>query len=116
MRCSSDAALCSSIPKINPSVTVTCTTLDLVGWLLSIFSVCFRLLKACEDDGLNVAVPMRMLEVFSSERTYLPFLLDENYVTALIEQILHYMVEKGTEICSVLDLSSSCINVNSIFS
>uniref|UniRef100_A0A8C2CYE4 Ubiquitin-protein ligase E3C n=1 Tax=Cyprinus carpio TaxID=7962 RepID=A0A8C2CYE4_CYPCA len=60
-----------------------------------IFSVCLRLLQAFEDDSLNVAVPMRMLEVFSSERTYLPFLQDENYVTALIEQILYYMVEKG---------------------
>uniref|UniRef100_A0A9J7YPJ5 HECT-type E3 ubiquitin transferase n=1 Tax=Cyprinus carpio carpio TaxID=630221 RepID=A0A9J7YPJ5_CYPCA len=56
---------------------------------------CCRLLQAFEDDSLNVAVPMRMLEVFSSERTYLPFLQDENYVTALIEQILYYMVEKG---------------------
>lgn len=56
---------------------------------------CCRLLQSCEDDSLNVAVPMRMLEVFSSERTYLPFLQDENYVTALIEQILHYMVQKG---------------------
>lgn len=52
---------------------------------------------------------MRMLEVFSSEKTYLPFLQDENYVTALIEQILHYMVEKGTEFCHVIDLSSSYI-------
>uniref|UniRef100_A0A8C1EPY4 Ubiquitin-protein ligase E3C n=1 Tax=Cyprinus carpio carpio TaxID=630221 RepID=A0A8C1EPY4_CYPCA len=53
---------------------------------------CCRLLQAFEDDSLNVAVPMRMLEVFSSERTYLPFLQDENYVTALIEQILYYMI------------------------
>uniref|UniRef100_A0A8C1IBR1 Ubiquitin-protein ligase E3C n=1 Tax=Cyprinus carpio TaxID=7962 RepID=A0A8C1IBR1_CYPCA len=51
--------------------------------------------KPLDHDSLNVAVPMRMLEVFSSERTYLPFLQDENYVTALIEQILYYMVEKG---------------------
>ncbi|ROK23453.1 Ubiquitin-protein ligase E3C [Anabarilius grahami] len=56
---------------------------------------CCRLLQAFEDNSLNVTVPMRMLEVFSSERTYLPFLQDENYVTALIEQILHYMVQKG---------------------
>lgn len=62
------------------------------------FSVCLRLLQAREDNSLNVTVPMRMLEVFSSERTYLPFLQDENYVTALIEQILCYMVQKGTEL------------------
>jgi len=49
---------------------------------------------------------MRMLEVFSSERTYLPSLQDENYVTALIEQILRYMVQKGTEFCPMFDLSS----------
>ncbi|XP_067398811.1 ubiquitin-protein ligase E3C isoform X3 [Emydura macquarii macquarii] len=38
---------------------------------------------------------MRMLEVFSSENTYLPVLQDANYVASLIEQILHYMVQKG---------------------
>lgn len=90
------------------SVIVTCKSLDvLFGWSLSIFSVCLRLLQAFEDNSLNVTVPMRMLEVFSSERTYLPFLQDENYVTALIEQILHYMVQKGTEFCPMYDLSSS---------
>ncbi|XP_077664493.1 ubiquitin-protein ligase E3C isoform X2 [Eretmochelys imbricata] len=38
---------------------------------------------------------MRMLEVFSSENTYLPVLQDANYVASLFEQILHYMVQKG---------------------
>lgn len=54
-----------------------------------------RLLQTCKDDSLNVAVPMRMLEIFSSERTYLPVLQDVNCVASLIEQILHYMVQKG---------------------
>ncbi|XP_056607339.1 ubiquitin-protein ligase E3C [Triplophysa dalaica] len=56
---------------------------------------CCRLLQACRDDSLNVAVPMRMLEVFTSDRTYMPVVQDANCVTALIEQILHYMVQKG---------------------
>ena len=38
---------------------------------------------------------MRMLEIFSSERTYLPAIPDPNYVASLLEQILHYMVQKG---------------------
>lgn len=38
---------------------------------------------------------MRMLEIFSSERTYLPVTSDNNYVASLLEQILHYMVQKG---------------------
>lgn len=38
---------------------------------------------------------MRMLEVFSSDRTYLPLTQDANCVNAFIEQILHYMVQKG---------------------
>lgn len=38
---------------------------------------------------------MRMLEIFSSERTYLPVIPDVNYVASLLEQILHYMVQKG---------------------
>uniref|UniRef100_A0A8C7IJ03 Ubiquitin-protein ligase E3C n=1 Tax=Oncorhynchus kisutch TaxID=8019 RepID=A0A8C7IJ03_ONCKI len=59
------------------------------------FSIFPRLLQTCKDDSLNVAVPMRMLEIFSSERTYLPVLEDMNCVASLIEQILHYMVQKG---------------------
>ncbi|GAA6094490.1 ubiquitin-protein ligase E3C isoform X2 [Tachysurus ichikawai] len=38
---------------------------------------------------------MRMLEVFTSERTYLPPLQDNSAAAALIEQVLHYMVQKG---------------------
>ncbi|KAH0627590.1 hypothetical protein JD844_003505 [Phrynosoma platyrhinos] len=38
---------------------------------------------------------MRMLEVFSSENTYLPVLQDVNKVVAVIEQILHYVIQKG---------------------
>lgn len=38
---------------------------------------------------------MRMLEVFSSENTYLPVLQDSSYVVSVIEQILHYMVHSG---------------------
>ncbi|XP_063063156.1 ubiquitin-protein ligase E3C [Engraulis encrasicolus] len=56
---------------------------------------CCRLLQLCRDDSLNVTVPMRMLDVFTSERTYVSVLLDASCVTALIEQILHYMVQKG---------------------
>uniref|UniRef100_A0A8C7RJB4 Ubiquitin-protein ligase E3C n=1 Tax=Oncorhynchus mykiss TaxID=8022 RepID=A0A8C7RJB4_ONCMY len=57
--------------------------------------ICCVLLQICKDDSLNVAVPMRMLEIFSSERTYLPVLEDMNCVASIIEQILHYMVQKG---------------------
>ncbi|KAK2860103.1 hypothetical protein Q7C36_004269 [Tachysurus vachellii] len=56
---------------------------------------CCRLLQLCDDEGVNVAVPMSMLEVFTSERTYLPTLQDDSAGAALIEQVLHYMVQKG---------------------
>ncbi|GAA6084679.1 ubiquitin-protein ligase E3C-like [Tachysurus ichikawai] len=56
---------------------------------------CCRLLQLCEDEGVNVAVPMLMLEVFTSERTYLPPLQDDSAAAALTEQVLHYMVQKG---------------------
>lgn len=36
-----------------------------------------------------------MLEVFSSEDTYLPVLQDASYVVSVIEQILHYMIQNG---------------------
>ncbi|MGH0162181.1 UNVERIFIED_CONTAM: hypothetical protein FKN15_054862 [Acipenser sinensis] len=52
-------------------------------------------LQTCTDDKLSVAVPMRMLEVFSAEKTYLPVLQDANCVASLIEQVLHYVVHKG---------------------
>lgn len=38
---------------------------------------------------------MRMLEIFSSEKTYLSVIPDANHVASLREQILHYMVQKG---------------------
>ncbi|VTJ55619.1 Hypothetical predicted protein [Marmota monax] len=57
-----------------------------------LMSLCCRLLQSCNDDSLNVALPMRMLEVFSSENTYLPVLQDASYVVSVIEQILHYMI------------------------
>ncbi|XP_026907062.1 ubiquitin-protein ligase E3C isoform X4 [Acinonyx jubatus] len=61
-----------------------------------LMSLCCRLLQNCNDDSLNVALPMRMLEVFSSENTYLPVLRDASYVVSIIEQILHYMIQNGT--------------------
>ncbi|CAG04311.1 unnamed protein product [Tetraodon nigroviridis] len=54
-----------------------------------------RLLQCCRDDSLNVTVPMRMLEIFSSAKTYHPAIPDAGLVTSLLEQILHYMVPKG---------------------
>uniref|UniRef100_A0A3B3BDY6 Ubiquitin-protein ligase E3C n=1 Tax=Oryzias melastigma TaxID=30732 RepID=A0A3B3BDY6_ORYME len=60
-----------------------------------ILGFCCRLLQNSTDDSLNVAVPMRMLEVFSSEKTYLSVIPDANYVALILEQILHYMVQKG---------------------
>ncbi|MBZ3869342.1 Ubiquitin-protein ligase E3C [Sciurus carolinensis] len=60
-----------------------------------LMSLCCRLLQSCSDDSLNAALPMRMLEVFSSESTYLPVLGDAGYVASVIEQILHYMVHNG---------------------
>ncbi|XP_061443461.1 ubiquitin-protein ligase E3C isoform X2 [Rhineura floridana] len=60
-----------------------------------LLGLCCRLLQNCNDDSLNVALPMRMLEVFSSEKTYLPILQDANYVASIIEQILHYVIQKG---------------------
>uniref|UniRef100_A0A452SL94 Ubiquitin-protein ligase E3C n=1 Tax=Ursus americanus TaxID=9643 RepID=A0A452SL94_URSAM len=63
--------------------------------LKRLMSLCCRLLQNCNDDSLNVALPMRMLEVFSSENTYLPVLQDASYVVSIIEQILHYMIQNG---------------------
>lgn len=68
------------------------------------FSFCLqRLLQCCRDDSLNVTVPMRMLEIFFSEKTYHPVIEDASLVTSLLEQILHYMVPKGNAsvICPV---------------
>lgn len=41
---------------------------------------------------------MRMLEVFSSEKTYLPVLQDASYVVSVIEQVLHYMIQNGKRV------------------
>ncbi|KAJ8376784.1 hypothetical protein SKAU_G00073640 [Synaphobranchus kaupii] len=60
-----------------------------------ILGLCCRFLQTCKSDSVNVSVPLRMLEIFSSEKTYMPVLLDANCVASLIEQILHYMVHKG---------------------
>ncbi|XP_010777507.1 ubiquitin-protein ligase E3C-like [Notothenia coriiceps] len=60
-----------------------------------ILGFCCRLLQNCRDDSLNVTVPMRMLDIFSSEKTYLPVIPDASYVASLLEQILHYMVQTG---------------------
>ncbi|XP_054847107.1 ubiquitin-protein ligase E3C [Eublepharis macularius] len=60
-----------------------------------LLGLCCRLLQNCSDDSLNVALPMRMLEVFSSENTYLPILQDAHHVASIIEQILHYVIQKG---------------------
>ncbi|XP_018409502.1 PREDICTED: ubiquitin-protein ligase E3C [Nanorana parkeri] len=60
-----------------------------------LLGLCCRLMQYCEDDGLNVALPMRMVEVFSAENTYLPVLGDTTTVASLVEQILHYMIQKG---------------------
>ncbi|XP_074222743.1 ubiquitin-protein ligase E3C isoform X4 [Camelus bactrianus] len=60
-----------------------------------LLGLCCRLLQNCNDDSLSVALPMRMLEVFSSENTYLPVLQDASYVVSVIEQILHYMIQNG---------------------
>ncbi|KAG8138770.1 putative Ubiquitin-protein, partial [Naja naja] len=60
-----------------------------------LLGLCCRLLQNCNDDSLNVALPMRMLEVFSSENTYLPVLQDAKNVASIIEQILHYVIQNG---------------------
>ncbi|XP_069585826.1 ubiquitin-protein ligase E3C isoform X2 [Ranitomeya imitator] len=60
-----------------------------------LLGLCCRLLQQCYDDNLNVALPMRMVEVFSSENTFLPVLEDAMTVSSLVEQILHYMIQKG---------------------
>lgn len=60
-----------------------------------ILGFCCRLLQNCNDDSFNVAVPLRMLETFSSEKTYLPVVSDPSNVASLLEQILHYVVQKG---------------------
>lgn len=68
-----------------------------------------RLLQCCRDDSLNVTVPMRMLEVYSSEKTYHPVVPDALCLTSLLEQILHYMVQKGNiNVQALFSPSSTC--------
>ncbi|XP_060052848.1 ubiquitin-protein ligase E3C isoform X2 [Erinaceus europaeus] len=60
-----------------------------------LMSLCCGLLQSHSDDSSNVAVPLRMLEVFSSEKTYLPVVRDPGAVVWVLEQVLHYMVQHG---------------------
>lgn len=92
---------------------------------MSLVSFCLpRLLQNCTDDSLNVAVPMRMLEIFSSEKTYLPVIPDANYVASLLEQILHYMVQTGKSnkisitiiVFAMIEDMQNCIVVKSVVS
>ncbi|XP_030054505.1 ubiquitin-protein ligase E3C isoform X2 [Microcaecilia unicolor] len=59
-----------------------------------LLGLCCRLLQCCDDDSMNFALPMRMIEVFSSENTYFSVLQDAGDVASVIEQILHYMIQK----------------------
>ncbi|MEE6522180.1 hypothetical protein FKM82_020605, partial [Ascaphus truei] len=74
-----------------------------------LLGLCCRLLQRCHDDSLNVALPMRMVEVFSSENTYLPVLQDARYVASLVEQILHYMIQKGQYVFCFKNIYSFCL-------
>ncbi|XP_077347271.1 ubiquitin-protein ligase E3C [Lithobates pipiens] len=90
--------ICKNIIKHNSLFVKHLTGPDRLTCLYQIkglLGLCCRLLQRCEDDGLNVALPMRMVEVFSSENTYLPVLGDTTTVASLVEQILHYMIQKG---------------------
>lgn len=54
-----------------------------------------RLLQNCHDDSASAALPLRMLEVFSSESTYSPALQDAGSAASVVEQVLHYMIQNG---------------------
>lgn len=60
-----------------------------------LMGLCCRVLQSAGDGSLNVALPVRMLEVFTCEGTYLPVLREAGPVAAVIEQILHYVVQHG---------------------
>lgn len=60
-----------------------------------LLGLCCSLLQECGDEGPSAALPLRMLEVFSSKATYLPALQDVACVLPVIEQILHSMVQNG---------------------
>ncbi|KAG8573428.1 hypothetical protein GDO81_012404 [Engystomops pustulosus] len=90
--------ICQNLIKYNSQFVKQLTGPDRLTCLYQIkrlLGLCCRLLQHCHDDSLNVALPMRMVEVFSSENTYLPVLQDAMTVASLVEQILHYMIQKG---------------------
>ncbi|XP_069814993.1 ubiquitin-protein ligase E3C isoform X1 [Dendropsophus ebraccatus] len=90
--------ICQNLIKHNSQFVKQLTGPDRLTCLYQIkrlLGLCCRLLQHCHDDSLNVALPMRMVEVFSSENTYLPVLQDAGTVASLVEQILHYMIQKG---------------------
>ncbi|XP_066441455.1 ubiquitin-protein ligase E3C isoform X2 [Eleutherodactylus coqui] len=90
--------ICQNLIKHNSQFVKQLTGPDKLTCLYQIkrlLGLCCRLLLHCHDDGLNVALPMRMVEVFSSENTYLAVLQDAVTVASLVEQILHYMIQKG---------------------
>lgn len=90
--------ICQNLIKYNSQFVKQLTGPDRLTCLYQIkrlLGLCCRLLQHCHDDSLNVALPMRMVEVFSSENTYLSVLQDAVAVASLVEQILHYMIQKG---------------------
>ncbi|XP_068091962.1 ubiquitin-protein ligase E3C [Hyperolius riggenbachi] len=90
--------ICQNLIKHNSLFVRQLTGPDTLTCLYQIkrlLGLCCRLLQHCDDDSLNVALPMRMVEVFSAENTYLPVLQDATSVSSLVEQILHYMIQKG---------------------
>ncbi|XP_044151489.1 LOW QUALITY PROTEIN: ubiquitin-protein ligase E3C-like [Bufo gargarizans] len=90
--------ICQNLIKYNSQFVKHLAGPDRLTCLYQIkrlLGLCCRLLQHCYDDSINVALPMRMVEVFSSENTYLPVLQDAVTVASLVEQILHYMIQKG---------------------
>ncbi|XP_040290127.1 ubiquitin-protein ligase E3C [Bufo bufo] len=90
--------ICQNLIKYNSQFVKQLAGPDRLTCLYQIkrlLGLCCRLLQHCYDDSINVALPMRMVEVFSSENTYLPVLQDAVTVASLVEQILHYMIQKG---------------------
>ncbi|XP_006002235.1 ubiquitin-protein ligase E3C isoform X2 [Latimeria chalumnae] len=90
--------LCQNLIKHNSQFVKQLAGPDRLTCLFQIkrlLDLCCRLLQSCESDGSSVALPLRMLEIFSSQNTYVSVLQDANCVASLIEQILHYVVQKG---------------------
>ncbi|XP_029444361.1 ubiquitin-protein ligase E3C isoform X2 [Rhinatrema bivittatum] len=89
--------ICQNLIRQNSQFVKQLTGPDRLICLFQIkrlLGLCCRLLQCCSDDSLSFALPMRMIEVFTSENTYLPVLQDARDVTSIIEQILHYMIQK----------------------